>query len=76
MGSEVTFAGVVTSAPHFFYGTRTHAIHESFDVRGDGEGWVHQHDARLDDRLKTIVDLRRVMARGRNTRKQQTEKIR
>ncbi len=35
MGSEVSFAGVVTSAPHFFYGTRTHAIHESFDVRGD-----------------------------------------
>jgi hypothetical protein len=31
--SEVRFDAVVTGAPHFFYGSRTHAEHESFDVR-------------------------------------------
>ncbi len=33
--SEVTFDGTVTSAPHFFYGSRTHAVHEAFNVRSD-----------------------------------------
>ncbi len=33
--SEVRFAGTVVSAPHFFYGSRTHAMHEAFNVRGD-----------------------------------------
>ncbi|MBC5799242.1 MAG: DUF3465 domain-containing protein [Candidatus Eremiobacteraeota bacterium] len=34
--SEVRFAGTVVSAPRFFYGSRTHAMHEAFNVRGDG----------------------------------------
>lgn len=33
--SEVTFDATVTSAPHFFYGSRTHAMHEAFRVRSD-----------------------------------------
>jgi hypothetical protein len=33
--SEVAFSGVVASAPHFFYGRNTHAMHEAFDVRSD-----------------------------------------
>ncbi len=33
--SEVTFGGTVLSAPHFFYGSHTHAVHEAFDVRSD-----------------------------------------
>lgn len=35
MNSQITFSGTVTSPPHFFYGTRTHAVHEAFDVRAD-----------------------------------------
>ncbi len=31
--AEVTFAATVTSQPHFFYGSRTHAEHEAFYVR-------------------------------------------
>lgn len=33
--SEVQWSGTVTSAPTFFRGSRTHAIHEQFDVRRD-----------------------------------------
>ncbi len=33
--SEVAFGATVTSAPHFFYGSNTHAEHEAFDVRSD-----------------------------------------
>ncbi len=33
--SEVAFGATVTSAPHFFYGSNTHALHEAFDVRSD-----------------------------------------
>ncbi len=33
--SEVAFSATVASAPHFFYGTNTHAMHEAFDVRTD-----------------------------------------
>jgi hypothetical protein len=33
--SEVAFSATVTSAPHFFYGTNTHAEHEAFNVRSD-----------------------------------------
>ena len=33
--AQVSFSGTVTSAPHFFYGTNTHAEHEAFDVRAD-----------------------------------------
>lgn len=33
--SEVVFGATVTSAPHFFYGTYSHATHEAFDVRSD-----------------------------------------
>lgn len=33
--SEVSFSGTVLSPPHFFYGSRTHAVHEAFDVRSD-----------------------------------------
>jgi len=33
--SEVAFGATVTSAPHFFFGSRTHAWHEAFDVRSD-----------------------------------------
>lgn len=28
--AEVTFQATVATAPHFFYGTRTHAEHEAF----------------------------------------------
>jgi hypothetical protein len=31
--AAVDFTGVVVGAPHFFYGNRTHAEHEAFDVR-------------------------------------------
>lgn len=33
--SEVQWSGTVTTAPAFFRGARTHALHEQFDVRGD-----------------------------------------
>jgi hypothetical protein len=33
--SEVTFGATVLSAPHFFYGSNTHAMHEAFQVRSD-----------------------------------------
>jgi len=33
--SEVRFGATVTGRPHFFYGTRTHAMHEAFGVRSD-----------------------------------------
>ncbi|MBD5655497.1 MAG: DUF3465 domain-containing protein [Candidatus Eremiobacteraeota bacterium] len=33
--SEVTFDAVVTSAPHFFFGSNTHAMHEAFACRTD-----------------------------------------
>jgi hypothetical protein len=29
----VDFTATVTSAPHFFYGSRTHAMHETFGVQ-------------------------------------------
>lgn len=29
----VDFNATVTSQPHFFYGSRTHAMHETFDVQ-------------------------------------------
>ncbi len=32
---EVAFSATVTSAPHFFYGTNTHAMHEEFSIRSD-----------------------------------------
>ncbi len=35
MPSEVAFNGTVLTGPHFFYGNRTHAVHEAFDVRAD-----------------------------------------
>ena len=44
-------------------------------MRGDGEGWVHQHDARPDGAIETIVDLRRVVARNGEIREQQAEEI-
>jgi hypothetical protein len=33
--SEVAFDATVTSAPHFFFGSNTQAMHEAFEVRGD-----------------------------------------
>jgi hypothetical protein len=33
--SEVNFSGTVLTRPHFFWGNRTHAVHEAFDVRAD-----------------------------------------
>ena len=33
--SEVAFSGTVLNAPHFFYGSNTHAMHEAFDVLSD-----------------------------------------
>jgi hypothetical protein len=33
--SEVLFGATVTDAPHYFYGSHTHAMHEAFDVRSD-----------------------------------------
>lgn len=31
--AAVDFTGVVNGAPHFFFGNRTHAEHEAFDVK-------------------------------------------
>ena len=31
--AEVTFDARVTSAPHYFYGSRTHCMHEAFDAQ-------------------------------------------
>lgn len=31
--AEVTFNALVTSAPHFFYGTNTHRMHEAFNAQ-------------------------------------------
>jgi hypothetical protein len=31
--ARVDFIGTVASAPHFFYGSRTHAMHEAFNVQ-------------------------------------------
>jgi hypothetical protein len=33
--AEVAFSGTVLTAPRFFYGSNTHAMHEAFDVRSD-----------------------------------------
>ena len=33
--AEITFRATVTSSPHFFFGSNTHAWHEAFDVRAD-----------------------------------------
>ncbi len=33
--TEVEFGAIVTTAPHFFYGRASHAVHEAFDVRTD-----------------------------------------
>ena len=33
--SEVAFGATVLTSPTFFYGTNTHAMHETFRVRGD-----------------------------------------
>jgi hypothetical protein len=30
--ARVDFTATVTSAPHFFYGSRSHAMHEAFDA--------------------------------------------
>ena len=35
MNSEICFGATVVSAPRFFYGSRTHAMHEAFNVRAD-----------------------------------------
>ena len=35
MYNEVTFAATVQTAPRFFYGRSSHAMHEAFDVRTD-----------------------------------------
>jgi len=32
---EVRFGATVTGPPHFFYGHRSHSVHESFGVRSD-----------------------------------------
>ena len=32
---EVAFAATVTSLPHFFYGSNTHAMHEAFSIQSD-----------------------------------------
>jgi hypothetical protein len=45
--SEVTFGATVLSAPHYFYGTNTHAMHEAFRVRSD-DG----HDLEIVDNVK------------------------
>jgi hypothetical protein len=34
----VDFTGIVSSAPRFFYGSRTHCMHEAFDVRSSAGG--------------------------------------
>jgi hypothetical protein len=33
--SEVAFGATVLTAPRFFWGARSHAVHEAFDVRAD-----------------------------------------
>jgi hypothetical protein len=33
--SEVRFGATVTSTPHFFWGSNTHAMHEAFRVKSD-----------------------------------------
>ncbi len=38
--SEVLFAATVVSAPRFFYGSRTHAMHEAFNVCSDNDSRV------------------------------------
>ena len=47
----------------------------AIDMRGNGEGRVHQHDARPDGAIEAIVDLRRVVARNGEIREQQAEEI-
>jgi len=45
------------------------------DIGHDRERRVHQDDARAQPRVEMIVDLRRVKARDRSTRKQAAQKI-
>jgi hypothetical protein len=35
MNSEVSLGATVTSTPHYFYGSVTHAMHEAFTIRTD-----------------------------------------
>ncbi len=61
--AEVTFDARVTSAPRFFYGSRTHCVHEAFDAQtaaGDVEivdnvGIAPRVPVQSGDRIKFAV---------------------
>ena len=49
--------------------------HTTLDMRGHGEGWIHQHDAGAHRVVQMIVDVGRVVPRDRDIGKQQREQI-
>ena len=54
--SEVAFGATVTSAPHYFYGTNTHAEHEAFNVRSDdGRGLEVVDNVKLAPRVPVHI---------------------
>jgi hypothetical protein len=58
--SEVAFSGTVLSAPHFFFGSNTHAMHEAFDVRSDDGYRIHVVDnVKLAPRVPVVPDASR-----------------
>jgi hypothetical protein len=62
--SEVTFTGVVTSAPRFFFGRNTQAMHEAFNVRSDdGHGVEIVDNVKLAPRI-SVAAGDRITVRG------------
>ncbi len=52
--SEVAFDATVTSAPHYFYGSNTHALHEAFNVRSDGRTLEIVDNVKLAPRVPVV----------------------
>jgi hypothetical protein len=62
--SEVTFDATVTSVPHYFFGSNTHAMHEAFDCRtDDGHSLEIVDNVKLAPRVP-VSDGDRISVRG------------
>ena len=62
--SEVTFDATVTSAPHYFFGSNTHAMHEAFACRtDDGHGLEIVDNVKLAPRVPVAAGDR-ISVRG------------
>ena len=63
--ARVDFVATVTSAPRFFYGSRTHSVHEAFDARSaagplevvDNVGIAPRCPVRAGDRVEVCGEM-------------------